>query len=85
MARERDEEFRRFATAQRHGLLRTAWLLTGSRGDAEDLVSTALLATCRRFARPAVAADPLAAAHRALVAAATRRWPPVVRTGCSTP
>ena len=73
MATERDEAFRRFAAEQRRPLLRTAWLLTGSRGDAEDLVQTALLATCRHATRPAVAADLPAAARRALVAALTRR------------
>jgi DNA-directed RNA polymerase specialized sigma24 family protein len=77
---ERDEEFRRFAVAQRRTLLRTTWLLTGNRGAAEDLAQTALLATRRRFRRPEVRADPAAAARRAVVAALTGRWPRTVRS-----
>ena len=36
------EEFREFVAARSTGLLRTAYLLCGSRPDAEDLVQTAL-------------------------------------------
>lgn len=36
------EEFRRYVAARSSGLLRTAYLLTGDRGLAEDLVQTAL-------------------------------------------
>jgi len=80
VAAERDEEFRRFAAAQRRALLRTAWLLGGSRGAAEDLTQTALLVTHRRFGRPDVRADPMATARRVLVTAHTGRWPRTVRT-----
>lgn len=39
------EEFRAYVTARSAGLLRTAYLLTGSRADAEDLLQTALAKT----------------------------------------
>jgi RNA polymerase sigma-70 factor (sigma-E family) len=43
---EQDEaDFRRFVDASHRSLLRTAWLLTGDRWLAEDLVQTAFTAT----------------------------------------
>jgi RNA polymerase sigma-70 factor (sigma-E family) len=39
------EEFREFVAASSGALLRTAYLLTGSRSDAEDLLQTALAKT----------------------------------------
>ena len=38
---QRDEEFAAYMTARQPSLLRTAYLLTGNRHDAEDLVQTA--------------------------------------------
>lgn len=38
-------EFDAFVAARSRALLRTAWLLTGDEGAAEDLVQTALIET----------------------------------------
>ncbi|TFV62147.1 UNVERIFIED_ORG: SigE family RNA polymerase sigma factor [Bacillus sp. AZ43] len=59
--------FREFVTAQRGGLLRTAYLLTGDTGHAEDLVQTALLKTYKHWDRVAAAGDPKAYVRRVLV------------------
>jgi RNA polymerase sigma-70 factor (sigma-E family) len=44
-----DREFERFVVADSPGLLRSAYLLCGDRGHAEDLLQTALLRTLRRW------------------------------------
>jgi len=44
-----DPEFDDFVAAHSTALLRTAYLLTGDRGHAEDLLQTALLRTLRRW------------------------------------
>ena len=44
-----DREFERFVMAESPGLLRSAYLLCGDRGQAEDLLQTALLRTFRRW------------------------------------
>ena len=44
-----DESFRGFVAARQHALLRTAYLLTGDQGLAEDLVQSALEKTLRRW------------------------------------
>ena len=46
-----DEEFREFVTTRRNALLRSAYLLTGDHGKAEDLVQTTLERTHRRWGR----------------------------------
>ncbi|WP_204037021.1 SigE family RNA polymerase sigma factor [Micromonospora qiuiae] len=51
MEREDDERFRLFVREQWAPLLRTAFLLTGDRGIAEDLVQSALEKTYRRWGR----------------------------------
>ena len=56
---------------QRSALLRTAVLLTGDHGRAEDLVQTALLTTYRHWPRVAGRGDPSAYVRRALVTTAT--------------
>jgi RNA polymerase sigma-70 factor (sigma-E family) len=53
-------------------LLRTAYLLTGDRGHAEDVLQTALLHTARRWR--AVHTNPHAYARRAIVNHAKNRW-----------
>ena len=63
--------FRVFVVAHRQGLLRTAYLLTGDRGHAEDLVQTALLKSCRHWRRVAGTGDPSAYVRRVLVTTAT--------------
>jgi RNA polymerase sigma factor (sigma-70 family) len=76
--RERDEateeSFRRFVAARRGALLRTAWLLTGNRDDAEDLVQTALVSCARHWARVSAAGDPEAYVRRALVTGHVSAW-----------
>jgi len=52
--------------------LRTAFLLTGDRGHAEDLVQLALERTARRWS--GLAGSPEAFARRVLLHAATDRW-----------
>ncbi len=44
-----EDDFRRFVDASRRSLMRTAWLLTGDSGLAEDLVQTALVATYQHW------------------------------------
>ena len=57
---ERDGEgsFRSFVAARRPALLRSAWLLTGDRDDAEDLVQTALVKAAKHWGRVVAAGDP---------------------------
>jgi DNA-directed RNA polymerase specialized sigma24 family protein len=62
-----------FAAGSGTALLRTATLLTGDPASARDLVQTALVAVHRRWGRLADEEQATAAAHRALVAAHTRR------------
>lgn len=49
MSRAQDEEFRDFVLTWSPALLRVAFLLTGDRGHAEDLLQTALMTTSRRW------------------------------------
>jgi len=49
MRNRADADFEAFARAATPRLLRTAYLLVGDVGDAEDLVQTALLRTARRW------------------------------------
>ncbi len=49
--RSGEEDFRDFVAGQSAGLLRTAWMLTGDRGLAEDLLQTALAKTWPHWAR----------------------------------
>lgn len=48
---EHDEQFRLFVTTQWAPLTRTAYLVTGNRADAEDLVQAALEKTHRHWGR----------------------------------
>jgi RNA polymerase sigma-70 factor (sigma-E family) len=67
---EQDEaDFRRFVEASQLSLMRTAWLLTGDRWLAEDLVQTALTATYLRWKKVDV---PEAYARTALLRDAIR-------------
>jgi RNA polymerase sigma-70 factor (sigma-E family) len=58
-------EFERFVAAESPGLLRSAYLLTGDRGHAEDLLQTALLRTLVRW--DSIACSPRAFASEVLV------------------
>lgn len=60
-----DQGFDDFVAAYSTALLRTAYLLTGDRGHAEDLLQTALLRTLRRW--PAAREAPVEYTRRVLV------------------
>ena len=49
MRSEDEEEFREFVTARWHALVRSAYLITGDHGNAEDLVQAALEKVHRRW------------------------------------
>ncbi|GIF68325.1 RNA polymerase sigma factor [Asanoa ishikariensis] len=66
-----EERFRQFVRDQWAPLLRTAYLLTGDRGTAEDLVQSALEKTHRRWAR---IDTPLIYVRRVMVNTATSWW-----------
>ncbi|MFW3172206.1 hypothetical protein, partial [Geodermatophilus sp. CPCC 206100] len=68
MSEDVDAAFRRFAAAERPGLLRTALELTGDADRAEEAVQVALTRTRLRWGR----ADPRATAAAALEDAAGR-------------
>jgi len=65
-------DFDDFVRVASPGLLRTAFLLCGDRGHAEDMVQTALLRTARRWST--AHAQPVAYARRVLVNLAKDRW-----------
>jgi len=71
VAIEDDAGFREFVARQRRALLRTAYLLTGDHGHAEDLVQTALLKTYAHWGRVSAGGDPTAYVRRVLVTTAT--------------
>lgn len=74
MRRDDDEDFTAFVAGSSHRLLRTAFLLTGDRGAAEDLLQVALERAYRRWPRVRGMASPEAYVRRALINAATDRW-----------
>ena len=67
MAARDDEDFRAFVERQWAPLTRTAYLLTGDRGTAEDLVQAALEKTHRKWGRVAAMAAPEAYVRRTMV------------------
>jgi RNA polymerase sigma-70 factor (sigma-E family) len=67
-----DSEFDDFVKESSNSLLRTAYLLVGDRGHAEDLLQTALLRTARRWG--AAQTNPSAYARRVLVNLAKDSW-----------
>jgi RNA polymerase sigma-70 factor (sigma-E family) len=64
-----DEEFSDFVTARADHLYRQAWLLTGNRASAEDLVQTALTKAYAAWSRVRRADDPVAYVHGVLMKA----------------
>jgi DNA-directed RNA polymerase specialized sigma24 family protein len=60
-----DASFDEFVSRSSRGLLRTAYLLTGDRGQADDLLQMTLVRTGQRWASAQTA--PAAYAHRVLV------------------
>jgi RNA polymerase sigma-70 factor (sigma-E family) len=65
------EDFSEFVKVRYADLLRTAYLLTGSRDSAEDLVQSSLLRAMRRWHR---VDDPMAYVRRCMVNERTSRW-----------
>ncbi|GAB7052975.1 SigE family RNA polymerase sigma factor [Catenuloplanes indicus] len=65
-----DDGFREFVRAQWGPLTRTAYLLTGDRSYAEDLVQTALEKTHRRWRRVSAMDAPVAYVRRVMVTTA---------------
>jgi RNA polymerase sigma-70 factor (sigma-E family) len=66
--------FADFVAARSAALLRTAWLLTGDAGRAEDLLQTALAATWRRWRQVVAGGSPEAYVRRAIVTAYLSWW-----------
>jgi RNA polymerase sigma-70 factor (sigma-E family) len=75
---EEPEGFAQFVEARERALQRTAWLLTGDRGLAEDLVQTALVRTWPRWERIRRRDDPEVYVRRVMVNTwatwARRKW-----------
>jgi RNA polymerase sigma-70 factor (sigma-E family) len=70
-------DFEEFVAARRPALLRTAYLLTGSQADAEDLVQTTLLRVVPRWARIAASPEPYVRqvlARESVTRGRGRRW-----------
>jgi RNA polymerase sigma-70 factor (sigma-E family) len=71
-SRREQRAFEAFVAGASGRLLRTAYLLSGDRGHAEDLVQSTLLRTARRW--PHARRQPEAYARRVLVNLAKDRW-----------
>lgn len=67
-----DEGFEDYVRGRSTALLRTAYLLTGDRGHAEDLLQSVLAKVARRWS--AISDSPDAYVWRALANAAQNRW-----------
>ena len=65
-------DFDQFVRDSSPGLLRTAYLLTGDRGHAEDIVQTTLLQVARKWRR--IRGEPTPYARRAVVNLAKNHW-----------
>jgi RNA polymerase sigma-70 factor (sigma-E family) len=66
MDREAADDFREFVVSRSPALLVTAYLLTGDRGTAEDLLQTALLKTHRHWDRIRAGGNPEAYVRRVM-------------------
>ena len=65
-------DFDEFVRESSPGLLRAAYLLTGDRGHAEDVVQTALIQVARKW--PRIRDEPTLYARRAIINLAKNRW-----------
>ena len=72
MRRESEAAFEEFVAAAGHRLLRTAFLLTGDRGHAEDLLQTTFERVARRWVK--ISGEPEAYARATMANLATDRW-----------
>jgi RNA polymerase sigma-70 factor (sigma-E family) len=77
---EEDEDFDEFVGEVSSRLLRTAYLLCGSREDARDLVQEALERACRKWHRIAATGSPEAYVRRIMVNLANDRWQRINRS-----
>ncbi len=66
--------FADFVTARSAALLRSAWLLTGDAGRAEDLLQTVLAGAWRRWSTVVAAGHPEAYLRRALFTTYVSWW-----------
>jgi RNA polymerase sigma-70 factor (sigma-E family) len=66
------DSFEEYVAARRGALLRTAYLLTGHREDAEDLVQVALVKVVPKWSR--IADDPEPYVRKVLVHESVSRW-----------
>jgi RNA polymerase sigma-70 factor (sigma-E family) len=62
-----EDDFRQFVAARQRALMRTAWLLTGDWGKAEDLVQTALVRAWPHWKRAAGEGTPEAYVRRIMI------------------
>jgi len=69
-----EEEFRQFVQARWHSLVRTAFLLTGDQGRAEDLVQTVLVRVHRRWQHVSHSGSPYAYTRAALANESASWW-----------
>jgi RNA polymerase sigma-70 factor (sigma-E family) len=69
-----DESFREFVEGSWHRLLRTAYLLTGDHGTAEDLVQTALMRSYKHWGRIERTDAPEVYVRRAMVNLSISTW-----------
>jgi RNA polymerase sigma-70 factor (sigma-E family) len=76
---EEDEDFVEFVSEVSSRLLRTAYLLCGSKDDAKDLVQEALERACRKWPRIAATDSPEAYVRRIMVNLANDRWQRISR------
>jgi RNA polymerase sigma-70 factor (sigma-E family) len=80
-----EDEFRTFVAARYGALVRTAYLLTGDRGRAEDLAQSALIKTYLAWGRLRAVENADAYARRTLIRLAgrsgRRRWNAEIPTG----
>jgi RNA polymerase sigma-70 factor (sigma-E family) len=67
-----EQSFEEYVAARRPALLRTAYLLTGSHADAEDLVQVALVKVVPHWARVAERPEPYV--RQVLVRESVSRW-----------
>lgn len=74
MAGRDGKQFRDFVIRRSPDLLRTAYLLTGDRGQAEDLLQTALLKTYRHWNRLRNKDEPAAFVRRVMVTSQAMAW-----------
>lgn len=69
-----DADFEAWVAARGQALLRLAFVLTGSRADAEDVVQDALSRALPRWSRIRTVDDPDAYVRRMVINAHTSRW-----------